>query len=1325
MAEPNTPPLPIDRPEMRVRPEPRPAPDLTVEDWARYYATIPTRAGLSLLNGLYKTSGSMAALLGLVDQKDVDAYYDDNIRRMKALEDKITSTRGSKFIAEESLIPQEVYGIIGEMASFAVPYLGLSKILTGGQILKPLAATVATDLFIGFGGLSPNDENLFNLLADLAPDSEAAVALESYLGTSPDDPEIVNRTRNAVEALLALGAAEGIIRGTIAAPEFLRKLKRTKDALPAEYAKAVEAVDKLPPGKSTDRLKAVIDPEGKPTAQQADPQSPYSSPKEAAEGPNNKQILADQSDGKTMSSVSVRRVEELADARTDEELVDVFRRDDGFVTPKMVDFDDDPFAPLDEDLPVEEAMAKAMGKPLPPSLKAAKFNMDEFVYADPKPGGSSSGAIYLHKPSGKKYLIKMYDNPDQAVNEVIANRFYTDAMQYNNVPRMDLVRDGDNVYLASEFIDDLVQSPTVPNFYDTHNDLGKIYPAAAFLQDNDVVGIDKSNIQFLASVKAFPMANSNIVNYNQNFVAIPIDHGGSLFFKATGAPKPYTADDSALTTYMDDAFDPASFFNNPPDQGYQDSFDMGAIEAFKKIEELDIPAFIDSLKKEGLAYQEHSLDYLQKTMQKRQSLFAQFAAKQGQLDLYKTDLDIMKEGLELTEDQKSALAKARLKATNPEAIPEQKKYEGPDYDDDDLVVDAQVSPNKEIKKFTQKAENLGYNSGFLVIRNDSFTGGSNQNLFQMNPPFKTAGVPESQLGSQLGRQILPEGATVSLGAGGSAFYGRTIYSGAFLNGNGFYKNMDGSSEFTLSEFRDGRLGYSLADNPSPKAFFQAGKSLAMDNPESFLGIDLPEEVDLTELNRLRNTLNIAASTQLPDSKIVSSVIDHILTNSYGAAPLGLVKTINQKVFSSNRQQILIDTHQKLTSAIKKDFSFKYPRMNYSGLHPQGYQEYKDVYSNKYAKFFGRPFEVDGEDAQISLGKANITPLSKQDWQQSESTYAEDISAVLKDLNKNAQSPRDAYISYPVIDEINGNYTNYTNSQNDRYSNLAPTTFYNELSGMKQLNEIIDLIDGGVLKLEKTGSIRIPNQSIAILSKDRTQEVLPAGVDPLGTNLKSVVLAEAASKTPKGTVPAPIDVPNSARLEEAETQDILSTPAIATGAAAALTAAQLVDEPEDAMDAQMRDLTRPREQVGREVPGLRTKYGRPVYETDEGMVSEQSVTLQVAPDEVINIPSIHDGVRYNRDELRDMYLRGDIQATSRHSDIESAVAAAQTRSDEAFSSVPFDPGTVDDPFDAERTDLFAGQTEDPPADDTGLRIEVRPRPEFEQTDELFNQQRGML
>lgn len=1323
MAEQTAPPLPEPRPTTAITPKPRPAPDLTVEDWARYYATIPTRAGLSLLNGLYKTSGSMAALLGLVDQKDVDAYYDSNIRSMKALEDKITSTRGAAFIAENTLIPQEVYGIIGEMASFAVPYLFLSKILTGGQILKPLAATVATDLFLGFGGLSPNDENLFNLLADLAPDSETAVAIESYLGTDPDDPEIVNRTRNAVEALLVLGAAEGAIRAIIEVPEFLRKLKQTKDALPAEYVKAVEAIDDLPPGKSTDRLKAVIDPEGKPTAQQADPASPYSSPEEAAEGPNNKQILADQSNGKTMSSVSVRRVEELADAETDEELFDVFRRDDGFVTPKMMDIDDDPYAPFDLDDTPEQAMAKAMGKPIPPAIKSAKFNIAEFNYVGPKPGGSSPGGIYINIATDKKYLLKMYDNPDQAVNEVIANRFYTDAMQYNNVPRMELVKDGDKLYLASEFIEDLVQSPTVPDNGSAYYDLGRVYPVSAFLQDNDIVGIDKSNIQFLASPSSIQI--KNMVTYQNDFIALPIDHGGSLFFTAMGEPKAYTADAGALTTYMDDAFDPASFFNNHTHSLHRDNFNIGAEEAFEKIENLDIPAFIDSLKKEGLLYQEHSLDYLQKTMQKRQSLFNQFAANKSLKNLYKSVPEYDGEQPQLTKNLQNALDKALLKEQQGAPL-DSKKYEQPETDDDDLVIDAKVSTNKEIKKFTEKATSLGYNPGYLLIRNDSFGKG----LFTLNPPLATAKVPDTQLGSQLGRQVLPQDASLSLQPEGSTMYAGTFYTGVFLNGNGFYKNMDGSSNFELSEFRHGRLGYALADSATPKAFFQAGKSLALDNPKSFLGIDLPEEADLVELATLRVKLKNAAEVQLPNNNIADSAIDHILTNSYGAAPLGIVKMFDGIASPQNFKEIYTDAHKKLTGAIKKDSSFKYPRMNYSGLHPQGYQEYKSVYSNKYAKFFGRPFEVDGPLYQINLGKANASPREGNDYAYIEAPrlqggYKEDISDFLKELNKNAKNPGEAYVSYPVIDEINENYFTYTNSQTAGYANKSTKPVFSKTQGMEELQFIIDTIDGGVLKLEKKGTIRIPSQSVAVLSKERTQEVLPANINPLGSNFKSVVLAEAESKTPKNMIPAPIDVPNSAKLEEAQTSDVLSTPGIATAGAAALTATQFLEEPEEDMNRQMQELVSPREQVGPQVPGLRTRYGRPVYETDEGEVSEQSVTLQTAPDEFINIPSIHGGVQYDRNELRDMYQRGEIQATSRHADVESAVAEAETRSNEMFRGVPFEADTVDDPFDLERTDMFAGQTEELPTDDTSLRIEVSPRPAFEQTDELFNQQRGMI
>ncbi len=91
---------------------------------------------------------------------------------------------------------------------------------------------------------------------------------------------------------------------------------------------------------------------------------------------------------------------------------------------------------------------------------------------------------------------------------------------------------------------------------------------------------------------------------------------------------------------------------------------------------------------------------------------------------------------------------------------------------------------------------------------------------KLSPPLPTLNLQDTQLSSQLGRQILPEGATLSLKTKGSDAYGDTIYSGVFLNGNGFYNNVDGSSEFTLSEFADGRLGFAVAYGTSPKAFFR-------------------------------------------------------------------------------------------------------------------------------------------------------------------------------------------------------------------------------------------------------------------------------------------------------------------------------------------------------------------------------------------------------------------------------------------------------------------------------------------------------------------------
>jgi hypothetical protein len=85
-----------------------------------------------------------------------------------------------------------------------------------------------------------------------------------------------------------------------------------------------------------------------------------------------------------------------------------------------------------------------------------------------------------------------------------------------------------------------------------------------------------------------------------------------------------------------------------------------------------------------------------------------------------------------------------------------------------------------------------------------------------------------------------------------------------------------------------------------------------------------------------------------------------------------------------------------------------------------------------------------------------------------------------------------------------------------------------------------------------------------------------------------------------------------------------------------------------------------EKVG--VPtGQVSEAGRPVFKTPEGeLVSEKSVTIPMG-NKFINIPSIHDGVRYSEDEIIDMLKENKIEATSVHDSMEDAVEAAKSRS----------------------------------------------------------------
>jgi hypothetical protein len=86
-----------------------------------------------------------------------------------------------------------------------------------------------------------------------------------------------------------------------------------------------------------------------------------------------------------------------------------------------------------------------------------------------------------------------------------------------------------------------------------------------------------------------------------------------------------------------------------------------------------------------------------------------------------------------------------------------------------------------------------------------------------------------------------------------------------------------------------------------------------------------------------------------------------------------------------------------------------------------------------------------------------------------------------------------------------------------------------------------------------------------------------------------------------------------------------------------------------------------EKVGQKT-NKKSTAGKTIYKTPEGeMVSEKSVTIKFGENAYVNAPSIHDGVRYTEDEIRQMLLDGKIKPTSRHDTLEEAVQMAEKRS----------------------------------------------------------------
>ena len=223
---------------------------------------VPTSIAFGLLHGLGKIGGNFASLVGALDQEYVDTLS------------KSVSGKFLKFASEQA--PEEDAGgrrlmetigklgtAGGEMVSFAVPAIGFARIFQVGLGFRPIVATATADALVGFGGMSPDEENFFNFVEEISKENniEALETLGRILATNPKNTEFENRVNNGIETLIALGLSESVVRGVIKL-NTMRKMASAK-VKGEDTADKYEVVkEKLSPEVSENLDKAV---EPKPT----------------------------------------------------------------------------------------------------------------------------------------------------------------------------------------------------------------------------------------------------------------------------------------------------------------------------------------------------------------------------------------------------------------------------------------------------------------------------------------------------------------------------------------------------------------------------------------------------------------------------------------------------------------------------------------------------------------------------------------------------------------------------------------------------------------------------------------------------------------------------------------------------------------------------------------------------------------------------------------------------------------------------------------------------------------------------------------------------
>ena len=226
---------------------------ISLEGFIKSSLVLPPSLVVGFISGLGKIGGNFASLARLLDQKEVDNFF------ARANADWAETT--AKFVGDDDPAAKRAAGLMttvgtagGGMVSYAVPAIGFARIFNQAFKVRPLIATLYADALVGFGGMSPEEENIFNLAKEASEngDQETLAELASILATDPNSSEFENRIRNAGEAILMLGGSEAIIKGFKKLARAVKKGNNTE--------KTIDAVMQELPPEQASKLKEILEP---------------------------------------------------------------------------------------------------------------------------------------------------------------------------------------------------------------------------------------------------------------------------------------------------------------------------------------------------------------------------------------------------------------------------------------------------------------------------------------------------------------------------------------------------------------------------------------------------------------------------------------------------------------------------------------------------------------------------------------------------------------------------------------------------------------------------------------------------------------------------------------------------------------------------------------------------------------------------------------------------------------------------------------------------------------------------------------------------------